>query len=179
LASTGIAAALAIGSAADAPAQAAEMTLSKTNIGAPPEKVFVLVEDFRNWSQWSPHEKADPAVQRSYGGAAKGQGATYQWNGDGEVGQGSAQIVRSEPARSMAVEFDLQKPVSGRLTVEFTFATAGAAGTRMDVATKGGTELVNYVMKTFFSDSLMRVACVVEGSSTPFCTFLMKDVGKQ
>jgi hypothetical protein len=39
--------------------------------------------------------------------------------------------------------------------------------------------VVKYVMDIFFSGSLMRVACAVEGSTKPLCAFLMKDLGKQ
>src|SRR5262245_27877837 len=72
-----------------------QVKLTKTDVAAPPEKVFALVEDFRKWGAWSPHERANPAVQRTYSGAARGQGARYEWSGDG-IGAGQAQIVESE-----------------------------------------------------------------------------------
>lgn len=162
--------------AVPAAAQPMEMTLAKTDIGASPEQVFALIEDFRNWSRWSPHEKADPAVQHAFGGAKKGQGAIYRWDG-AAVGQGEARITRSDPHKALSVDLDLQKPVAGRLTLQFTFEGTGAV-TKMTVATKGDAAAVKYAMDRFFSGSLMRLACAVEEAPKPLCTFLMKDVGK-
>src|SRR5262245_42699160 len=62
-------------------------------IQAPPDRVFALIEDFHGWGAWSPWEKLDPAMQRSYSGAASGEGAVYEWRGDPHVGRGRMQIV--------------------------------------------------------------------------------------
>ena len=44
-------------------------------IKAPPEKIFPLINDFHQWVTWSPYENKDPAMKRSYSGAASGKGA--------------------------------------------------------------------------------------------------------
>jgi len=49
------------------------------SIQAPPEKVFALINDFRRWGSWSPYEKLDPTMKRTYSGAANGKGAVYAW----------------------------------------------------------------------------------------------------
>ena len=38
-------------------------------INSPPEKIFPHIDGFRLWEAWSPWEKIDPAVKRSYSGA--------------------------------------------------------------------------------------------------------------
>ncbi|MGB8337762.1 MAG: SRPBCC family protein, partial [Burkholderiales bacterium] len=43
-----------------------------TIINAPPEKVFPIINDFHAWEGWSPWEKLDPNVKRSYDGAGSG-----------------------------------------------------------------------------------------------------------
>lgn len=50
-----------------------------TSIKTPPEKIFPLINDFHNWGSWSPWEKRDPAMRRTYSGAASGKGAVYEW----------------------------------------------------------------------------------------------------
>ena len=60
-----------------------------TSINAPPDKIFPLIADFRAWSAWSPWEKKDPALKRTYGGPASGQGAVYEWEGNSKVGKGA------------------------------------------------------------------------------------------
>ena len=44
-------------------------------VAAPPEAIFPFVTDFRQWALWSPYEKLDPAMQRTFGGAPSGKGA--------------------------------------------------------------------------------------------------------
>src|SRR5258706_11850664 len=44
-----------------------------TTVKAPPEKIFPLINDFHQWGTWSPYETKDPAMKRSYGGAASGK----------------------------------------------------------------------------------------------------------
>ena len=46
-------------------------------ISAPPDTVYPLIADFRRWADWSPWEKLEPGMTRSYGGADSGTGATY------------------------------------------------------------------------------------------------------
>ena len=46
-------------------------------IQAPPEKVFALINDFKNWGGWSPWEKKDPAMRRAFGDTTRGSGAHY------------------------------------------------------------------------------------------------------
>jgi hypothetical protein len=39
------------------------------SIKAPPEKISAVLSDFHGWQAWSPWEKMDPAMKRSYSGA--------------------------------------------------------------------------------------------------------------
>ena len=52
-----------------------KITHSET-ISAPPAAVFAEVSDFRNWSKWSPYEKLDPAMKRTFGPQTSGVGAS-------------------------------------------------------------------------------------------------------
>ena len=53
-----------------------------TRIQAPPEKVFALLDDFHRWAEWSPWERLDPDLKRSFSGADRGVGAVYDWTGN-------------------------------------------------------------------------------------------------
>src|ERR1700740_2392869 len=57
-----------------------------TTVKAAPEKIFSLINDFHQWGSWSPYENKDPAMKRSYSGAAAGRGAVYAWDGNNNVG---------------------------------------------------------------------------------------------
>ena len=73
-----------------------------TTIAAPAAKVFPLIDDFRRWTAWSPFEKMDPTMKRTYGTPAAGPGATYAWDGEGQAGarQDDDRGVRAAVARS-------------------------------------------------------------------------------
>ena len=55
--------------------------------------IFALINDLRGWGAWSPYEKRDPAMQRSFSGAASGKGAIYEWDGNNNVGKGRMEIT--------------------------------------------------------------------------------------
>ena len=73
-----------------------QVTRSAT-IGAPPDSIWPFLDDFHNWGSWSPWEKMDPAMTRTYSGAASGVGAVYAWSGNKKVGTGRMEIDEAQP----------------------------------------------------------------------------------
>jgi hypothetical protein len=98
-----------------------------TSIKAPPERIFPLINDFRRWGAWSPYEKKDPGMKRSYDGPPAGPGAVYAWEGDGNVGQGRMEIVEASPPDKVAIKLDFTRPFEAHNRVVFTLAPAGGA----------------------------------------------------
>jgi uncharacterized protein YndB with AHSA1/START domain len=94
-------------------------------IQAPPEKVFALINDFKQWDAWSPWEKKDPAMKRTFGTTTSGKGAYYGWEGNSEVGQGSMEIADSVAPSRVALKLDFVKPFEGHNTVDFTLQPKG------------------------------------------------------
>jgi hypothetical protein len=97
-----------------------------TSIKAPPEKIAGVLSDFRAWGGWSPWEKVDPKMQRTYSGEPKGKGAKYAWVGNSEVGEGSMTITEAQPSR-VALDLDFVKPFEGHNKVVFSLAAKGDA----------------------------------------------------
>src|ERR1700739_1782978 len=62
-------------------------------IGAPIVQVAELIDDFHEWSKWSPWEHIDPTMQRTFSGADAGVGAVYGWEGAGKGGAGRMEIT--------------------------------------------------------------------------------------
>ena len=76
----------------------ADFTLSRsTRVQAPPARVHALLDDFREWQQWSPWERVDPDLSRTYTGPPSGVGSHYAWSGNRKAGQGSMEITSSTP----------------------------------------------------------------------------------
>ena len=93
-------------------------------IKAPPEKIQAQLADFRGWRAWSPWERMDAGMKRSFGGAPSGKGATYAWEGNGDVGQGRMEITESLPDK-VALDLDLIKPFEAHYKVEFSLIWKG------------------------------------------------------
>ena len=96
-------------------------------IKAAPETVFALINDFRRWDAWSPWEKKDPAMKRSFGAVTAGTGAAYAWEGNKDVGQGSMEIVESVAPGRVALKLDFVKPFEAHNTVVFMLEPKGGA----------------------------------------------------
>ncbi|AGI23098.1 hypothetical protein H681_06090 [Pseudomonas sp. ATCC 13867] len=119
-------------------------------IQAPPEKVYAYIEDFHLWPQWSPFEKLDPDMQRSFSGAAKGQGAVYAWAGNGKAGAGRMEIIESTRASRVTIALDFLKPFKASNTAEFTLLPRDGA-TEVTWAMFGPTPFVAKIIHLFFS----------------------------
>ena len=95
------------------------------SIKASPEKIFAILNDFQKWGSWSPWEKKDPAMKRTFGAITSGRGATYAWEGNKDVGQGSMEIAESVPPSRLAIKLDFLKPFEAHNLVEFRLEPKG------------------------------------------------------
>ncbi len=90
-------------------------------IDAPAEDVFAHVNDFRKWATWSPFEKFDPAMRKTYEGAPAGAGTAYSWAGNRSAGEGRATITESRPSELIRIQLDFVRPFAGTSIAEFDF----------------------------------------------------------
>ena len=105
-------------------------------INAPADAVFPFINDFHLWNRWSPFERLDPNLQRTFSGAEAGTGATYEWLGNREAGQGRMVIVESEPTQRVSIDLFFLKPFKSTSLAEFTFAPT-TGGTSITWAMSG------------------------------------------
>ena len=120
------------------------------SIKAPPERIFSLLNSFHQWEAWSPWEKVDPAIKRTYSGAESGRGATYAWQGNKNIGEGCMEIIESTPNSRLAIKIDFLKPFEAHNTVEFTLEPQGDT-TKVTHAMFGPTPFISKVMGLFFN----------------------------
>lgn len=90
-------------------------------IRAWPQLAFQEVNDFHRWGAWSPWDKMDPAMKRTYSGPESGVGASYAWAGNGQVGEGRMTIESSEPSTKIAIRLEFLKPMAATNVATFTF----------------------------------------------------------
>ena len=113
-------------------------------MAAPPEAAFAEVNDFHAWAAWSPWEKLDPSLKRSYDGPPAGVGAKYAWVGNKEVGEGRMTIEHSDPSK-VAIKLEFLKPFAATNTATFTF-TKTPDGNKTTWAMDGNN---NFIAKAF------------------------------
>ena len=118
-------------------------------IKAPPERILALINDFRQWLVWSPWEGLDPALKRSYSGAASGPGAVYGWHGNSKVGQGRMEITASSSSAT-TIKLDFIKPFEAHNIAEFTLVPRGDS-TRVTWTMRGANSYVAKLMHLFFN----------------------------
>jgi hypothetical protein len=120
------------------------------SIEAPAEKIFPLINDFREWEPWSPWEKVDPAIKRRYSGADSGEGAIYEWRGNKNIGQGRMEIIESWPLAKVLIKIDFIKPFEAHNMIEFTFVRHGDS-TAVTQAMYGPSPFISKLMGIFCS----------------------------
>jgi len=97
------------------------------DIRAPSDKVFGLINDFRQWPKWSPWEKLDPNLERTLSGAEAGRGSVYEWRGDKRVGAGRMEILDSVPHSRIDIKLSFLKPFRAENRTMFTITPVDGA----------------------------------------------------
>ncbi len=127
----------------------------KTIVKADPGRVFPCINDFHNWAAWSPFEKLDPNMQKTFSGAGSGKGAVYEWNGNSKAGTGRMEILESSAPNKITIKLDFLKPFEGHNTSEFTMSPKGDS-TEVTWAMSGHSPFMAKIMHVFVSmDQLM------------------------
>jgi len=117
-------------------------------MSAPPEKIYSILSDFRRSPEWSPYEKLDSDMKRTYSGAASGKGAVYAWDGDSNAGAGRMEIAEAVPAQSITLRLDFMRPFEASNTVEYRLQPKGSA-TQVSWDMHGPMPFISKVMCVF------------------------------
>lgn len=98
-----------------------------TRIEAPPAVIFKQLDDLRLWAEWSPWDKLDPQLLRTFEGPATGVGSAYLWQGNKDVGKGKMTIVESTPPVNIAYRLEFMEPFAAVAQARFQIAPDGTA----------------------------------------------------
>lgn len=120
------------------------------SVDAPAERIFPVINDFHQWGSWSPWENKDPAMKRTYDGAASGKGAVYAWAGNSNVGSGRMEIIDSAAPSRILIKLDFLKPFEAHNTAEFTMLPQGNA-TSVNWEMRCQASLMSKLMQVFMN----------------------------
>lgn len=143
-------------------------------IDAPPAQVFPFIEDFRQFALWSPYEKLDPGMTRTFSGPKRGKGAIYEWHGKAAAGKGRMEIAHTSPPHMAVIRLDFVKPFKTQNIVEFTLQEEGSA-TRVTWAMRGANPYIAKMIQLLFNmdrlvgrdfeTGLLNLKALVEGQA--------------
>ena len=119
-------------------------------IKAPPEKILPLISDFHNWPQWSPWEKLDPSMTRTFSGAPKDVGAVYEWKGNKDVGSGRMEITGMTPPNRVGIDLLFLEPFESHCVTDFALENKGEL-TTVTWTMSGPSDFMTKLMGVFTS----------------------------
>ena len=119
-------------------------------MAAPAGVVFAEINDFHQWSAWSPWEQLDPGMKRTFEGSDAGVGATYSWTGNDKVGEGRMRITESHPNESVGIQLDFIKPFASTNQFTFTLSPDGSS-TRVTWHMLGNNNFMSKAMSVMAS----------------------------
>lgn len=129
----------------------AQFSLSRSaHVDADPARVHGLLDDFHQWRAWSPWEDVDPDLQRKYSGPERGEGARYEWSGNNKAGQGTMEIVESDPSK-VVVDLVFLKPFKAQNVTRFDLAPS-AGGTDVTWTMSGDRNPVMHLLGKLYFD---------------------------
>ena len=123
-------------------------------ISAPPERIFPLIDDLRVMNEWNPFVKADPDIKLSYSGPANGLGAANDFDGNGKVGSGRAEIVESVHPSKIVMALRMVRPMKCQNRVEFRI-TPRSDGADVTWAMSGRQPFIGKLMSVFINTEKM------------------------
>jgi uncharacterized protein YndB with AHSA1/START domain len=119
------------------------------SIKAGPEKIYPYMSDFHKGDLWSPYEKKDPTMKRTYRGAPNGKGAMYEFTGNNKtVGSGRLEIIEAVPPAKVVLTLDLIEPMQGRNIVEYTLEAKGDS-TNVTWSMRGANNYLSKIVCSF------------------------------
>jgi hypothetical protein len=98
-------------------------------VEAPPDVVFMQIQDLRAMDTWSPYALMDPEMKIRYEGPEAGVGARSSWEGP-QMGAGSLTVTAVDPGRSVDMDLDMRTPMEAHNQIRFSLAPE-SGGTRV------------------------------------------------
>ena len=144
-------------------------------VAAPSTAIYPNLEDFHRFAAWSPWEKLDPNLKRTFDGPAKGPGAVYSWIGNDAVGEGRMTITDARPNERVQVKLEFMKPMESTNTTVWALEPVGD-GTRVTWSMEGPNSFAGKVFSVFadldtlvgkdFENGLANLKRISEGQAT-------------
>jgi hypothetical protein len=122
-----------------------------TKIEAPASVVYAQLEDFKAWGKWSPWDKLDPAMKKTYAGPPQGVGAIYSWEGNKKVGKGRMAITDAKAPTSLTLRLEFMEPFAAVANTSFKVTPEGDKASGVTWAMEGNNNLIGKAWGVFMN----------------------------
>lgn len=120
-----------------------------TKVDAPAAVAFAQLEDLKAWQAWSPWEKRDTQMKKTFEGPSTGVGSSYSWEGNKDVGKGKMSITSSEPPHLLKLRLEFIEPFAAVAATEFKLVAEGEKATSVTWSMDGNNNLIGKVFGIF------------------------------
>jgi len=96
-----------------------DISRTKT-LKAPIEVVYNNVNDYKNWTEWSPWIEQEPTAELIFGKKTIGEGATYGWNG-AILGEGNMETIAVKANEIINQKITFIKPWESQSDIYWNF----------------------------------------------------------
>jgi hypothetical protein len=105
-------------------------------IQAPKSKIYAYISHLKMGEQWSPYEKLDPNMKKTFVGQDGQVGSTMEFDGNKDVGAGMLEILQQTENEAVQLKLTMLKPFHGENIIDYKL-TEEAGGTRFSWAMRG------------------------------------------
>ena len=141
-------------------------------IEAPAEKIFPYISNFKLGDEWSPYEKVDPNMKKTFTGTDGAVGSTMEFEGNMDAGSGKLEIIKIVPNELVEIRLTMLKPVHGVNLVTYKL-TPAEKGTLFSWSMSGDGGFIGKLMAVLidceamiggqFSQGIASLKTLVEG----------------
>lgn len=121
---------LVLGFAGYVASRPSEFSIERSaTVAASPATLYPHIADFHQWAAWSPWERLDPNMKKTFEGDPMAVGSSYHWAGNDSVGEGRMTITEADPSNRVAIRLEFIKPFAATNSTLFALQPAGDATT--------------------------------------------------
>jgi hypothetical protein len=117
-----------------------------TTVHAPADAIFATVSDLKGFTEFSPWEKLDPAMKKTFSPSTSGVGATYAWQGNKDVGSGKMTVTEHNPPSRVRHKLEFITPFAMVAESGFDVVPASAGDAKVTWSMAGNN---NFISKFF------------------------------
>jgi uncharacterized protein YndB with AHSA1/START domain len=122
----------------------------ETVVKASPEAIFPHINNSKKMNDWMPWKEHDPQVVTTFSGPEEGVGSTSSWNSPGQMGEGEAVVLESQPNKLVKTRLSNKRPFKMEQLAEVSLEPV-AEGTKVRWAVSGNNTFMGRLMCVFIN----------------------------